>query len=185
VLRRELGMKEIAAVLARRLPVTPPAVREAVAKAYLSGVEAHAVARTTGSGPVPTTLSTERAELLAFVSRALGRLLTEDEIAALLRVTTSAARAVQRSMLAVYDDLPVLALKAAFESARRDGRGSAGDIKNGYRVRFSTEEKMEIAQTELDRQGFLWEVLESSGSRHLLLIDQTFPITEAIPGSRS
>jgi len=176
-----MSMQDVAAVLARRLPATKPTERDSLAKAYLAGVQAHAEARTTGTGPVPTNLGTERAELLAYVSRSMGRLLTEDEIAALLRITTTAARAVSRNMLAVYDDLPVLALKAAFTSARRDGRGSAGDIKDGYRVRFSTPEKMEIAKAELERQGFLWEPLESSGSRHVLLIDKTFPIDETIP----
>ncbi len=114
----------------------------------------------------------------------MARLLTEDEIAALVRITTSAARSVRKTMLAVYDDLPVLALKSAFAGARRDGRGSAGDIVDGYRVRLKTLERMEIAQTELDRQGFLWEVVESSGSRRVLLIDPTFPIDEAIPPAK-
>jgi hypothetical protein len=175
-----MGSKEIEAVLARRLPATSAADRARVAKAYLAGVEAHAEARTTGTGPVPTGLGSERAELLTFVSRALGRLLTEDEIAALLRITTSTARAVRRTMLAVYDDLPVLALKAAFIGAKRNGRGSAGTIKDGYRVAFGSDEKMNIAQTELERQGYLWELMESSGSQHVLLIDQSFPIGEAI-----
>lgn len=183
--RIEMSVQEIAAALGRRLPNADSVARENLANAYLAGVEAHAHARTTGIGPVPTNLGTERAELLAFVSRAMGRLLTEDEIAALLRITTSTAKALRRNMLAVFDDLPVLALKAAFIGARRDGRGSAGDIEDGYRVRFSTREKLEIAQTELDRQGFLWELLEASGSRHVLLIDQAFPITEAVPGSKS
>jgi hypothetical protein len=178
-----MSAEAIAAVLARRLPATPKAVRDALAKAYLAGVQDHALARTTGTGPVPTSLGTERAELLAFVSRAMKRLLTEDEISALLRITKSAARTARQNMLAVYDDLPVLALKAAFNGARRDGRGSHGAIEDGYRVRFSSQEKMEIAQTELDRQGFLWEVVESSGSLHSLLIDQAFPIEDAIPKS--
>jgi hypothetical protein len=102
----------------------------------------------------------------------------------LLRITTSAARSVRKTMLAVYDDLPVLALKSAFADARRDGRGSAGDIIDGYRVRFKTPERMEIAQTELDRQGFLWEVVESSGSRRVLLIDPTFPIDDAVAAEK-
>lgn len=172
---------EIEKVLARRLPTVPEDERKRLATSYLDGVRNHATARTTGTGPVPTTLATERAELLAFVSREMERLLTEDEIAGLLRITTSAARSVRKTMLAVYDDLPVLALKSAFSGARRDGRGSAGDIVDGYRVRLKTLERMEIAQTELDRQGFLWEVVESSGSRRVLLIDPTFPIDEALP----
>jgi hypothetical protein len=155
--------------------------REKLVDAYFQGVDDHAQARTIGLGPVPTALPTERSELLAFVSRSLGRLVTEDEIGALLRVTDTTARAIRRTMLAVYDDLPVLALRAAFLGARRDGRGSRGDVVDGYRVRFSSAEKLEIAQEELGRQGFLWELLESSGSRHVLLIDSTFPIDEALP----
>jgi len=180
-----MGIEEIATALARRLPSMDKKQRESLAKAYLAGVEAHANARTTGVGPVPTNLTTERAELLAYVSRAMERLLGDDEIAALLRVTTTAARSVRGNMLAVYDDLPVLALKAAFVGARRDGRGSAGDISDGYRVRFATLEKMDIARTELERQGFLLEVLESTGSRHVLLVDPGFPIDEAVPANRS
>ncbi len=179
-----MSVEQVAAVLARRLPATPKPVRDALAKAYLAGVQSHALARTTGGGPVPTTLATERAELLAFVSRGMGRLVTEDEISALLRITAAAARSARQTMLAVYDDLPVLALKAAFEGAQRDGRGSEGAITDGYRIRFSSEEKMEIARTEVDRQGFLWEAMEASGSEHVLLIEKSFPIGEAIPSSK-
>lgn len=171
---------DIERVLARRLPAVSEDERKRLTAAYIAGVQNHATARTTGVGPVPTTLATERAELLACISRSMERLLTEDEIAALLRITTSAARSVRKTMLAVYDDLPVLALKSAFAGARRDGRGSAGDIVDGYRVRLKTPERMEIAQTELDRQGFLWEVAESSGSRRVLLIDPMFPIDDTV-----
>jgi hypothetical protein len=174
-----MGADEITKVLARRLPTLLAADRKRLADAYLKGVLDHAQARTTGSGPVPTALGPERAELLAHVCRALGRLLTEDEIAALLRVTPTTGRTLRKNMLALYDDLPALALKAAFAGAKRDGRGSIGDIKDGYRVRFPTVETMEIARQEVDRQGFLWEVAESTGSRHVLLIDAAFPIGEA------
>jgi hypothetical protein len=179
-----MGADDISKVLARRLPALPTADRKRLAEAYLKGVLDHAQARTTGSGPVPTALGPERAELLAYVCRAMGRLLTEDEIAALLRITPTTGRTLRKTMLALYDDLPVLALKAAFAGAKRDGRGSIGDIKDGYRVRFQTAEKLAIAQHEVDRQGFLWEVADSSGSRHILLIDAAFPISDALPGSR-
>jgi hypothetical protein len=177
-----MDKRAVVRVLARRLPTMDANDRERLVDAYFAGVDEHAQARTTGVGPVPTTLATERAELLAFVSRALGRLVTEDEITALLRVTATTARAIRRTMLAVYDDLPALALKAAFIGASRDGRGSSGDVENGYRVRFSSAEWLEIAQEELDRQGFMSELIESSGSRHILLIDPAFPIAEAMPG---
>jgi hypothetical protein len=179
ILERLVSADDIARTLARRLPALPAAERKRLADAYLKGALDHAKARTTGSGPVPTALGAERAELLAHVCRALGRLLSEDEIRALLRVPPTTGRTLRTNMLALYDDLPALALKAAFAGARRDGRGSIGDIKDGYRVRFPTAESIEIARQEVDRQGFLWEVAESSGSRHVLLIDPAFPIAEA------
>ena len=122
--------------LARRLPTASASDRAALAAVYKSGVAAHAIERTTGTGPVPTNLSSERGELLAHVCRARGQLLTEDEVAALLRIQLTAARALRKSMLAVYDDLPLLGLKAAFVGAKRDGRGDAGAIRNGYRCQI-------------------------------------------------
>jgi len=174
--------EEIAEALARRLPAMSSSARQKLAKAYLQGVSDHALARTTGSGPVPTGLGTERAELLAYVSRSLGRLPTEEEIGALLRVPPPTGKSISRTMLAVYDDLPMLALRAAFEGARKDGRGSAGEIVDGYRVKFSTSQKLELAQAELERQGRMWEVVEATGSSHILLVDPTFPIDDTVTG---
>ena len=161
--------------LSRRLPASGSTTIAALAKAYLTGVTAHAMERTTGSGTIPTNLSTERGDLLAHVSRALGRLLTEDEVAALLRIPTATARSLRRTMLAVYDDLPSLGLNTAFTGASRTGRGTVGDITNGYKVKFASAEKLDIARVELQRQGFKYEVVESTGSLHVLLIDAAFP----------
>lgn len=173
----------IVAALARRLPTTDGAERAALAAAYRDGVLSHAIERTTGSGSVPTNLSTERAELVAHVCRALKRLLTEDEVAALLRIPATAAKTLRKTMLAVYDDLPLLGMQSAFVGASRDGRGSAGDITDGYRVKFSSAERMEIAQTELERQGYAWELVSSTGSRRILLIDSAFPIDDLLPAT--
>ncbi len=46
---------QIEKVLARRLPTVPEEERKRLAAAYLTGVQDHAAARTTGAGPVPTT----------------------------------------------------------------------------------------------------------------------------------
>lgn len=167
--------------LERRLPTSTPSGRGELAKAYRDGVAAHAIERTTGTGPVPSTLSAERAELLAHVSRNLGQLLSEVEIGALLRIPTTAAKSLRKTMLAVYDDLPLLSLKSAFIGAIRDGRGTAGEIKDGYRVKFASAEKLEIARAELARQGFLWELVTSSGSQHILLIDSRFSLDPVLP----
>jgi hypothetical protein len=121
--------------------------------------------------------------MLTFVCREIGRLLNEDEIAALLRIPSTSARSVQKNMLAVYDDLPDLALKDAFKRATRDGRGSQGEIKDGYRIKFKHDEDMQLVRAELDRRGHLCEVMESTGSRHILLIDPEFPLDQFLPAS--
>lgn len=176
-----MSVDRVEEVLARRLPALPSSERKKLAASYFEGVAAHALERTTGTGPVTSQLGTDRAELIAHVCRAMGRLLTADEIGALLRVTVGSARTVSKTMLAVYDDLLILALRSAFAGATRDGRGSKGEIKDGYRVKFSSVERMDIAQTELDRQGFMWELVEASGSRRILLIDPIFPIDDVLP----
>ena len=84
-------------------------------------------------------------------------------------------------MLATYDDLPLLSLRSAFGGAKRDGRGTAGAITDGYRVKFASAEKLEIAQEELDRQGYLWELVASTGSQRILLLDENFPIDTVLP----
>ncbi len=172
---------DLDSALLRRLPTASATLRSSLAKAYQDGVLRHAVERTTGSGPIPTTLSAERADLLAFVSRALGRLLTEDEVAALLRIPTATARSLRKVMLAVYDDLPALGLQTAFDGANRVGRGSQGDVNDGYRVKFSSEEKLEIAEVELARQGFASERSQDTGARRVLYIDAEFPINSHLP----
>jgi hypothetical protein len=171
-------------VLGRRLPAVPASDRQRLVDAYLEGARASAVERTTGRGPIPTTLGSERGQLLAYVCRALGRLLTEDEIGALLRITSSAARTLQKNMLAVFDDLPDLVFKAAFERATRDGRGSEGDIQDGYRVKFSKAERLEMAKAELERRGLMCEVLEATATRHVLLVDPLFEIDAVLPEKR-
>lgn len=172
--------RDLEAVLARRLPTSDAAERTRLATAYLQGVVDHALEGTIGSGPVPTALSMERAGLLAHVCRALGRVLTEEEIRALLRVTTTTARSLRKTTLALYDDVPQLSFTAAFEGARRDGRGSAGAITDGYRVKFASAERMELAQSELERQGFAFEPLQTSASVHVLLIDARFPLDQVL-----
>lgn len=133
-----------------------------------------------GSGPVPTALSMERAGLLAHVCRALGRALTEDEIRALLRVPDATARSLRKTVLALYDEVPQLTFTAAFDGGRRDGRGSAGAITDGYRVKFASAERMELVQTELEHQGFPFEPLQTAASVHVLLIDAQFPLDELL-----
>ncbi len=170
--------------LKRRLPSSTDTDRATLAAAYRNGVSAHAEDRTVGTGPVPTNLGSERVELLAFVCREMRRLLSEEEVAALLRIPVTTARTLRKQMLAVHDDLPDLSLRSAFTGAKRDGRGSEGDVENGYRVKIASAEKLDLATSELERRGFMYEVLEATSSRRTLLIDAKFPLDTFVkPGS--
>jgi hypothetical protein len=164
--------------LSRRLPSLRAETRTQLAIGYLSGVVDHAMTRTVGAGAVPTNLASERADLIAAVSRRCGRLIEADEIASLLRVTSSAAIAVRKTLLAVYDDLPDLALRSAFEGAARQGRGSKGAIVDGYKVRFATLERRLTAEDEFQRRGIPFEAGEQSKSVHELFLDPVFPIVD-------
>jgi hypothetical protein len=167
--------------LTRRLPSSSPASRHQLAVAYLEGVVDHAVSRTTGSGSVPTNLGMERADLIAAISRRCQRLLEGDEIAALLRIASSAAGSVRRNLLAVYDDLPDLALRSAFVDATRNGRGTKGAISDGFKVRFATLERRLTAENELSCRGVVFEAGEQSMSVHELFVDADFAIDTYLP----
>lgn len=175
-----MDLTELDTALRRRLPAHGDQERKRLGKAYVDGVTDHAMARTLGVGPVPSTLSGERADLIAAVSRRLQRILSADEVAALLRITRTAAASVNKTLLAVYDDLPDLAMTSAFAGARRKGRGSKGEVVDGFKVRFASEERMTAAQRELERRGYYYEVGESSRSVHELFIDAALPIDDYV-----
>ncbi len=175
-----MDTSDIEEALRRRLPAHKDAERRRLARAYIDGVLDHAASRTAGKGPVPTTLAAERADLIAAVCRKCVRLLESNEIGALLRITSSAAAGVSRTLLAVYDDLPEMALRSAFVNTKRMGRGTKGAVTDGYKVRFASEERMKSAQRELQRQGYLYEIGESTRSVHELFIDKSFPITDYV-----
>jgi hypothetical protein len=72
--------------------------------AYLTAMARNAYARTVESGPVPTSLVTERSAILIEISRQLGRVIEDFEIEALFRVTPTQARSIRSTLLATYSD---------------------------------------------------------------------------------
>src|SRR5438094_7808127 len=99
-----------------------------LAEAYLHAVQWQAFERAVGSGPPVTALGSDRIDLLMHVSKELGRLITDEEVGALMRVTPGTARRWHRELLAVYaDEANPLALAWSLEDARRLGRGQEAD----------------------------------------------------------
>jgi hypothetical protein len=122
-----------------------------LATAYRGGVVDFAIERTTGQGGVPTTLVGERVELLLHISKRLGHLITEREIAALLRVNPSTARRLHVELRSVHEDtVRPFVYRYALQNAKLDGRGEHEGV-SGLRVAFATEEQMDAFLTEAER----------------------------------
>lgn len=124
-----------------------------LSSAYLTGMANYAVERTTGQGGVPTTLIGERVELLLHISKELGYLLTEREIAALLRVNPGTARRLHIELRSVHEDtVRPFVYRYALGGAKKDGTGRHQGVR-GTRVSFVSEEQMEAFLIEAERTG--------------------------------
>jgi hypothetical protein len=142
---------ELVKVLASRLGSEKRA--KELAAAYLVGMSDYALERTIGQGGVPTTLVGERVELLLNISRRLGHLITEREIAALLRVNPGTARRLHVELRSVHEDIVrPFVYRYALEGAKTDGKGQHGGVQ-GTRVVFDTEEQMTAFLSEATRTG--------------------------------
>lgn len=140
---------DVAEVLGRRLGDVARA--EHLAARYEEGILAWARTRTAGSGAVPTTLVGERVELLLAISVALKELLTEREIAALLRVTPGTARRLSEELRSMYEDtIQPFIFRYALENAKNLGPGDYHGVR-GYRIAFESEDQLGAFMTEAKR----------------------------------
>jgi len=122
-----------------------------LASGYLEGMADYAIERTTGQGGVPTTLVGERVELLLHISKRLGHLISEREIAALLRVNPATARRLHVELRSVHEDtVRPFVYRYALQNAKSDGKGEHDGVK-GVRVVFATEEQMDAFLSEAGR----------------------------------
>jgi hypothetical protein len=124
---------------------------KSVAAAYLNGIADYAIDRTTGEGAVPTTLVGERVELLLSISKRLGYLINEREIAALLRVNPSVARRLHIELRSVHEDvIRPFVYRYALGKAKIDGKGEHDGV-TGSRVVFASKEQMNAFLMEAER----------------------------------
>lgn len=77
---------------------------EALLLAYLQGAVDLALDQVAGDGPVPTSLNVLRADLFRWVCARASRILPEREVEVLLRIPSSTARSVLRTMRAMYEE---------------------------------------------------------------------------------
>lgn len=145
-------------VVQRRLG--PRGAAEALVDAYLVASVRQAFQRTTQDAPIPTTLTVERTVLLLEICRALGRVVDDREVQALLRVGAMQARSIRRSLLATFSDsTDELVTAWALDGATNAGRRK-GDTYAGTAVVFGSKEKRDAFIAELTRSGFSCDVDE-------------------------
>lgn len=143
---------ELVVVLRRRLRVTEAAAA-ALADDYLRAVVQHALIRTIGGAATPTSLTSDRADLIMAVCRSRGGLVTVREIEALLRVTRAVAASIRRQIDAAYDDeVSEYRLGDALQGAARDGTGRFGSV-DGNRVVLRDQAAQDQFLAECERRG--------------------------------
>jgi hypothetical protein len=137
--------------------------------AAIAGSIDHIFELVNGSGPVPTTTTTTKANQLRFICDRAGRLLSQREVEILFRVTGSAARTVLTTMLATYEE----GLREKFLARmRQDAKVIAsGTDESGltWTVRFSEQGTLNTAWDEVVKLGLSAETEVSSAKRALVL----------------
>jgi len=137
---------------------------------YAAAASEQMLEQMAGTGPVPSSLSAHRADLLHRTCRRAKRILSEREMAVLLRVTDSTAGTVRREMLATYEQLlQELLLDAALEDCRWtthiDGAG-----KRCAKLTLSSPTAARTIEYQL-RRLHLWADVERDG-RSILFPDE-------------
>ena len=125
----------------------------ALVDAAVAGAVDHAFELVNGSGPVPTAMTTTKADQLRFICERAGRLLTQREVEILFRVTPTAAKSIMTTMLATYEE----ALREKFLTRMRADVKviASGNDDNGltWTLRFNDSANVDVAWSELERLG--------------------------------
>jgi hypothetical protein len=133
--------------------------------AYLDAMERNAYLRTMGPGPVPTSLTSERAEMLFAICNQLERVIEDFEIQALFRVTATQARAMRKTLLATHSDEAnqldhAWSLVGATTAARRKGRRVTGEV-----IVFQDEDRQHAFIGYAERTGIAVERVLGEGDQ--------------------
>lgn len=127
----------------------------ALVDAVVAGAIDHAFELINGSGPVPTSMSTAKADQLRWVCERVGRLVSQREVEILFRITPTSARTVLNTMLATYEE----GLRDQFlERMRTDATvlpSGSDDVGLTWTLRFTEASTFDAAWSELLRLGLL------------------------------
>jgi hypothetical protein len=152
-------------------------VAMALVDAAVGGAVDHAFELINGTGPVPTSMTTAKADQLRWICDRLGRLVSQREVELVFRITPGSARTILNTMLATYEE----ALREQFLDRMRSdatvlptGTDEAGLT---WTLRFSEVTTYDAAWTELARLGLLGQAEGNVSQRRI-----TVPRQASIPG---
>jgi hypothetical protein len=141
----------------------------ALVDAMVDGAIDHAFELINGSGPVPTSMSTSKADQLRWICERLGRLVTQREVEILFRITPTSARTILNTMLATYEE----GLHEQFLARMRDDvtvvPSGTEDAGLTWTLRFTEASTYETALSELARLDLLRQS-EAQASHHRVTV---------------
>jgi hypothetical protein len=141
----------------------------ALVDAMVDGAVDHAFELINGSGPVPTSMSTSKADQLRWICERLGRLVTQREVEILFRITPTSARTILNTMLATYEE----GLHEQFLARMRDDAtvvpSGTEDAGLTWTLRFTEASTYETAMSELARADLLRQS-EAQASHHRVVV---------------
>ncbi|HEY6415454.1 MAG TPA: hypothetical protein VIX41_04425 [Acidimicrobiales bacterium] len=141
----------------------------ALVDAMVDGAVDHAFELVNGSGPVPTSMTTSKADQLRWICERLGRLVTQREVEILFRITPTSARTILNTMLATYEE----GLHEQFLARMRDDAtvvpSGTEDAGLTWTLRFTEASTYEAAMSELARLD-LHRQSEAQASQHRITV---------------
>jgi hypothetical protein len=129
----------------------------ALVDAALLGAVDHTLELINGAGPVPTTITTARADQLRFVCERAGRLVSQREVELLFRITPRAAQSALVTMLATYEEALRDKFLARFRADVVVIPSGTTDTVLTWTLRFTESTTLDAAWSELTRLGLLAE----------------------------
>ncbi|MGO4362278.1 hypothetical protein [Terrabacter sp. RAF57] len=175
-------LSRLETVVARRLGARSES--KTLVDAYLTAMAKNAYSRTVESGPVPTSLVSERSAILIEISRQLGRVIEDFEIQALLRVTPPQARSMRSTLLATYsDDADVLTLTWSMRAAHQLGRETVDGL-NGTKVSLASEDRRDALISYAERAGVaVRTITDDDAHPWAVVLGDDFPKADLPPKS--
>ena len=163
----------IAAALVKRTRATEPRAK-ALATAYLEASLARAVAVTTDPNPPPTAFRSAQLGLVLALLAEFNDVPAVDEIAALLRITKSAANTLLNEVLATSDDAVDWSVAAVFGRATSKAAGGQAALKDATLWTFRSLPDMNVARERLEFEAVTFKTESSTDGTFRLLVDENY-----------